>query len=148
MTEDEATNFSNRPDVQSVSRNDPVRVLQTRQPAGGPTAGPTAGPTSGPTAAPAPAPPKYLYPSTQQAAAAWNLNRLIHPSLPLGTDFNYTSDGTGVNVYVVDTVRGRPILPCIYILLLLCGPNAPTRASRHSATLALSTCHFPTMLEQ
>lgn len=100
MTENEAKDFSKRPDVQSVSPNDPVTVVQQQ-----PTGGPTVGPTSGPTAAPAPAPPQFLYPLTQQVAAAWNLNRLIHPSLPLGTDFNFTSDGTGVNVYVVDTVR-------------------------------------------
>ena len=39
-----------------------------------------------------------------QPHAPWNLNRLSHAALPVGSNYNYTSDGTGVNVYVVDTV--------------------------------------------
>lgn len=46
-----------------------------------------------------------LLPIEEQQHAAWNLNRLSHPSLPIGPVYNYTSDGTGVNVYIVDTVH-------------------------------------------
>ena len=43
---------------------------------------------------------------TVQQAAPWNLNRIAQPDLPLNGLYKYASDGTGVRVYVLDTVRG------------------------------------------
>lgn len=41
-----------------------------------------------------------------QRGAPWNLARLDQPGLGSGDkSYSYTSDGTGVNVYVLDTVR-------------------------------------------
>ena len=38
--------------------------------------------------------------------APWGLDRLDQRSLPLNQDYDYYNLGTGVNVYIVDTVRG------------------------------------------
>ena len=40
-----------------------------------------------------------------QANAASNLDRIDQPSLPLDGQYHYNSDGTGTNLYIVDTVR-------------------------------------------
>lgn len=40
-----------------------------------------------------------------QQNAPWNLDRLDHPDLPLNGQYHYTLDGTGVSVYILDTVR-------------------------------------------
>ena len=37
--------------------------------------------------------------------APWGLDRLDQRSLPLNQDYDYYNLGTGVNVYIVDTVR-------------------------------------------
>ena len=39
-----------------------------------------------------------------QQTAPWNLDRLDHPDLPLNGQYHYTLDGTGVSVYILDTV--------------------------------------------
>jgi len=39
-------------------------------------------------------------------SAPWGLDRLDQTTLPLNLEFDYYNLGTGVNVYIVDTVRG------------------------------------------
>ena len=38
-------------------------------------------------------------------SAPWGLDRLDQRALPLNQDYDYYNLGTGVNVYIVDTVR-------------------------------------------
>lgn len=39
-----------------------------------------------------------------QVNAGSNLDRIDQPSLPLDKQYHYNSDGTGTNLYIVDTV--------------------------------------------
>jgi hypothetical protein len=41
--------------------------------------------------------------SITQSNATWGLDRLDQRALPLNTQFSYATDGTGVNVYVIDS---------------------------------------------
>ena len=43
-----------------------------------------------------------------QHDAPWNLDRLDQPTLRLDGLYHYASDGSNVNVYVMDTVRTEP----------------------------------------
>lgn len=40
---------------------------------------------------------------TTQAGATWGLDRIDQRTLPLSTTYNYTSNGSGVTVYIIDT---------------------------------------------
>ena len=40
-----------------------------------------------------------------EPSAPWGLDRIDQPSLPLRGQYDYYNLGTGVNVYIVDTVR-------------------------------------------
>ena len=75
LTEQEVEQLQADPRVKSVHANDVIRPQQ---------------------AAPA---------LTTQQAAPWNLARIAQPELPLDGLYKYASDGTGVRVYVLDTVR-------------------------------------------
>jgi hypothetical protein len=41
--------------------------------------------------------------------APWHLDRIDQPDLPLNGVYDYTLDGSGINVYVLDTVTLRPV---------------------------------------
>ena len=43
--------------------------------------------------------------SEVEQSAPWGLDRLDQTALPLNLEFDYYNLGTGVNVYIVDTVR-------------------------------------------
>jgi subtilisin family serine protease len=43
------------------------------------------------------------YPDTAQTGATWGLDRIDQRGLPLNTTYNYSHNGAGVRVYVIDT---------------------------------------------
>ena len=45
----------------------------------------------------------YISISSSQPDAPWNLDRVDQRSLPLGTTYDYSQDGSGVHVYILDT---------------------------------------------
>ncbi len=48
-------------------------------------------------------PDQRVYVSATQLNATWGLDRIDQKSLPLSTTFAYTSTGSGVNAYIIDT---------------------------------------------
>lgn len=55
--------------------------------------------------------------SEMERPAPWGLDRLDQTALPLNGEFDYYNLGTGINVYIVDTVsrRGFPGLCFKYV---------------------------------
>ena len=62
--------------------------------------------------------------TSQQADPPWALDRIDQTNLPLDSVYSYFNAGTGVHVYIVDTVRSceepaagsgshRPLCPCL-----------------------------------
>jgi hypothetical protein len=45
------------------------------------------------------------FPLQEQTDAPWYLDRLDQDALPLDKNYHYILDGSGINVYVFDTVR-------------------------------------------
>ena len=92
LTASEVQQLSADPQIREIHSNARVTPFQQQQP-------------------PLPSPAPLLQQQSQQPAisqqaqAPWNLNRISHPALPITRDYKYASDGTGVNVYVLDTVR-------------------------------------------
>lgn len=60
-----------------------------------------------------------------QRSPPWGLDRIDQRSLPLSSLYSYTTDGTGVHAYIIDTVScGREItslalLPCPHLACLI-----------------------------
>jgi len=46
---------------------------------------------------------QVFHTETTQTSAPWGLDRIDQASLPASSSYNYTSTGSGVNVYVIDT---------------------------------------------
>ncbi len=46
---------------------------------------------------------KHLYPMTTQSSVHWGLDRIDERNLPRNNHFTYTSTGSGVNIYVIDS---------------------------------------------
>lgn len=44
-----------------------------------------------------------VYPSTTQSSAPWSLDRIDQSFLPLNNTYTYNENGSGVNIYVIDT---------------------------------------------
>jgi hypothetical protein len=42
---------------------------------------------------------------TSQRSPPWGLDRIDQTSLPLSSSYSYTTTGTGVHAYIIDTVR-------------------------------------------
>ncbi len=82
LTETEVAQLRTRQAVHSIHTNDGVQPFQ-----------------------PSPLPPPAGDATSRQARAPWNLNRISHASLPVTASYTWASDGSGVNVYILDTVR-------------------------------------------
>ncbi len=92
LTEQEVEQLQSDPRVKSVHTNDAIHPQQAAAPA-----------------------------LTTQQAAPWNLARIAQPDLPLDGLYKYASDGTGVRVYVLDTVRSDAAATDPLCVLLSCG---------------------------
>jgi hypothetical protein len=70
---------------------------------------------------PSPLPPPAGGATSRQARAPWNLNRISHASLPVTASYTWASDGSGVNVYILDTVCMPALLKCKWAWMQIAG---------------------------